>query len=110
MSKPTKDGPQQAGPNLENQAAYWKSTLRLTLSLLIIWFLVSFGAGILLREALDNFTIGGAPLGFWFAQNGSIYVFLLLIVIYCIRMTQLEKNMESRGRSWSILGQFFGSS
>ena len=75
-----------------DQAAYWRSTVRLTISLVVIWFSVSFGAGILFREALDNFTIGKAPLGFWFAQNGSIYVFLLLIVIYCIRMTQLEKK------------------
>lgn len=82
----------QTGPSAANQAAYWKSTLRLTISLLAIWFLVSFGAGIIFREVLDNFNIGGAPLGFWMAQNGSIYVFLLLIFVYCIRMTQLEKK------------------
>ena len=81
-----------ARPSSANQAAYWKSTLRLTISLLVVWFLVSFGAGILFRDWLDNFSIGGAPLGFWMAQNGAIYVFLLLIVIYCIRMTQLEKK------------------
>ena len=87
----------QAGPSADNQAAYWKSTLRLTISLLVVWFLVSFGAGIIFREALDNFSIGGAPLGFWMAQNGSIYVFLLLIVVYCIRMTQLEKKYGIKG-------------
>lgn len=87
----------QDGPSPEDQAAYWKSTLRLTVSLLCIWFLVSFGAGILFRDMLDKFNIGGAPLGFWFAQNGSIYVFLLLIVIYCIRMTQLEKKYGIKG-------------
>jgi len=101
MSK--QDGSKQDGPNLSNNpspeshAAYWKSTLRLTISLLCIWFLVSFGAGILFRDMLDNFNIGCAPLGFWFAQNGSIYVFLLLIVIYCIRMTQLEKKYGIKG-------------
>jgi len=84
-------------PSAANQAAYWKSTLRLTVSLLTVWFAVSFGAGILFREALDNFNIGGAPLGFWMAQNGAIYVFLLLIVIYCIRMTQLEKKYGIKG-------------
>lgn len=73
-----------------SQKAYWRDVLRLTISLLVIWFLVSFGAGILFREALDNFKIGGAPLGFWFAQNGAIYVFVILIVIYCRRMTKLE--------------------
>jgi len=87
----------QAGPSAADQAAYWKSTLRLTLSLLTIWFLASFGAGILFREALDEFSIGGAPLGFWMAQNGSIYIFLLLIVVYCIRMTQLEKKYGIKG-------------
>ena len=88
---------EQDGPSAANQAAYWKSTLRLTISLLAVWFLVSFGAGIMFRDALDNFSIGGAPLGFWMAQNGSIYVFLLLIVIYCIRMTQLERKYGIRG-------------
>ena len=87
----------QIGPSAADQAAYWKSTLRLTLSLLTIWFLASFGAGILFREALDNFSIGGAPLGFWMAQNGAIYIFLLLIIIYCIRMTQLEKKYGIKG-------------
>lgn len=77
--------------------AYWKATLRLTLGLLAIWFLVSFGAGILFREWLDQFQIGGAPLGFWFAQNGSIYVFVLLIIIYCWKMTRLEKKYGIKG-------------
>ena len=75
-----------------NAKAYWQATTRLTLGLLSLWFLVSFGAGILFRGFLDQFHIGGAPLGFWFAQNGSIYVFLLIIIIYCVRMTQLEKK------------------
>lgn len=85
------------GPSRDAQKAYWKSTLRLTVSLLSIWFLVSFGAGIMFRDFLDQFHIGGAPLGFWFAQNGAIYVFLFLIVIYCIRMTQLEKKFGIKG-------------
>jgi len=81
-----------SAPDSENAKGYWRATLRLTLSLLVVWFLVSFGAGILFREALDMFSLGGAPLGFWFAQNGAIYVFLVLIVIYCVRMTQLERK------------------
>ncbi len=72
--------------------AYWSATIRLTISLLSIWFAVSFGAGILFRDFLDQFSIGGAPLGFWFAQQGSIYIFLMLIVYYCRAMTNLERR------------------
>ena len=86
-----------AEEQLIDEAGYWRATIRLTISLLIIWFLVSFGAGILFREALDNFKIGGAPLGFWFAQNGAIYVFLILIVIYCRKMTAYEKKYGVKG-------------
>ncbi len=82
---------------VNNAKGYWRATLRLTVSLLIIWFIVSFGAGILFRDMLDQFSIGGAPLGFWFAQNGSIYVFLILIVVYCIQMTKLEKKYGIKG-------------
>ena len=82
---------------VENRAKYWRATKRLTVALLLIWFLVSFGAGILFREALDAFSIGGAPLGFWMAQNGSIYVFVLLIIIYCIQMTRLERRFGIKG-------------
>ena len=81
----------------QDTEGYWKATLRLTVSLLIVWFLVSFGAGIMFRDFLDNYSIGGAPLGFWFAQNGSIYIFLMLIVIYCIKMTQYEKKFGIKG-------------
>ncbi|GHA89531.1 hypothetical protein GCM10009069_10840 [Algimonas arctica] len=84
-------------PSEAAKRAYWTSTKRLTIGLLIVWFAVSYGAGILFRDALDAFSIGGAPLGFWFAQNGSIYVFLILIVIYCVRMTQLETKHGIRG-------------
>lgn len=78
-------------PKVDTQG-YWRATLVLTLSLLLIWFLVSFGAGILFREFLDQYSMGGAPLGFWFAQNGSIYVFVVLIFIYCFSMKRLEKK------------------
>lgn len=86
-----------ATTNEYDASGYWKATIRLTISLLCIWFLVSFGAGILFREFLDNYSIGGAPLGFWFAQNGAIYVFLGLIVIYCRQMTKLEKKYGIKG-------------
>ena len=83
--------------NIRDAKGYWKATRRLTLFLMVIWFFVSYGAGIIFRDALDHFSIGGAPLGFWFAQNGSIYVFLALIVIYCCKMTQYEKIFGIKG-------------
>ena len=70
--------------------AYWKENLRYLLILLSIWFSVSYGAGILLRDALDTIQIGGFPLGFWFAQQGSIYVFVVLIFIYVRLMNKLD--------------------
>ena len=66
--------------------------MRLTISLLIIWFAVSYGAGILFRDFLDQVSLGGAPLGFWFAQQGSIYVFVALIFYYCWAMRRIEKK------------------
>lgn len=60
--------------------------------LLLIWFFVSFGAGILFRDALDNFSLGGFKLGFWFAQQGSIYVFVILIFVYVRLMNRLDKK------------------
>lgn len=77
--------------------AYWKATIRLTISLFVIWFAVSYGAGILFRDFLDQFSIGGAPLGFWFAQQGAIYVFVALIVVYCIGMNRIERKFGVEG-------------
>jgi len=84
-------------PNKYDAVGYWKATVRLTISLLCVWFLASYGAGIIFRDVLDNVSIGSAPLGFWFAQNGSIYIFLILIVIYCRKMTQYEKKFGIKG-------------
>jgi putative solute:sodium symporter small subunit len=61
-------------------------------SLLAIWFLVSYGAGILFVDALDAIQIGGFKLGFWFAQQGSIYTFVVLIFVYVARMNALDKK------------------
>lgn len=77
-----------------NEQAYWSQNLRLLGTLMAIWFTVSFGAGILFRDFLDQYSIGGYPLGFWFAQQGSIYVFVLLIFYYTIRMKQIERNHD----------------
>lgn len=80
-----------------DKKAYWAATKRLTIMLLTVWFLVSFGAGILFRDFLDKFSLGGAPLGFWFAQNGSIYVFVCLIFYYCWAMNRIEKKFGIKG-------------
>ena len=76
--------------NSEKRRGYWRANLRLMAVLLTIWFTVSFGFGILLRGWLDQFSIGGAPLGFWFAQQGSIYVFVALIFYYCFAMNRID--------------------
>lgn len=78
----------------ENRADYWSATLRLLVTLMVIWFLVSFGAGILFAEALNTIPLGGFKLGFWFAQQGSIYVFLLLIIVYALRMNQIDQKFD----------------
>ena len=72
--------------------AYWKENLRYLIILLSIWFLVSYGAGILFREELNQFRLGGFKLGFWFAQQGSIYVFVVLIFVYVRLMNKLDKK------------------
>lgn len=72
--------------------SYWKTNLKYLFILLAIWFIVSFGAGILFREALDSIQIGGFKLGFWFAQQGSIYVFVILIFVYVRLMNKLDKQ------------------
>ncbi|MCH6201701.1 DUF4212 domain-containing protein [Aquiflexum sp. LQ15W] len=74
--------------------AYWKKNLRTLLILLVIWFTVSFGFGILLVEQLNQIKIGGFKLGFWFAQQGSIYAFVVLIFVYVYRMNQLDKEFD----------------
>lgn len=75
-------------------SAYWRKNLRTLVILLSIWFLVSFGFGIILVEPLNQFKIGGYPLGFWFAQQGSIYVFIILIFVYVARMNKLDKEFD----------------
>ncbi len=77
-----------------NSAAYWKATLGLLTKILIIWFVVSFGAGILFAPVLNNISLGGYPLGFWFAQQGSIYVFIALIFYYAKKMGQIDEQFD----------------
>ena len=77
-----------------NKALYWKKNLRILLVLLIIWFVSSFGAGILFAEQLNSIRLGGFKLGFWFAQQGAIYIFIILIFIYVHLMSKLDKEFN----------------
>jgi len=72
--------------------AYWKENIRYVVILLSIWFLVSYGCGILFKDALDTINFGGFKLGFWFAQQGAIYCFVVLIFIYIWLMNRLDKK------------------
>lgn len=75
----------------ENKAhQYWKSNIKIVLSLLSVWFFISFVCGILLVDVLDNIRIGGFKLGFWIAQQGSIFVFVVLIFVYIRLMDKLD--------------------
>ena len=74
--------------------AYWKATLGLIRNVLIVWFVVSYVLGILLAPMLDSIHLGGYPLGFWFAQQGSIYVFVALIFIYAKLMAKIDEKFD----------------
>ena len=78
--------------NESDQKAYWKENLSILFKLLAVWFVVSFGAGILFVEQLNNIHFFGFKLGFWFAQQGAIYVFVALIFIYMKLMNNLDKK------------------
>ena len=78
----------------ENRSAYWRANLRLVGFCLTIWFVVSYGFGILFVEELNAIRIGGFQLGFWFAQQGSIYVFVLLIFFYAWRMNRIDREHD----------------
>ena len=73
-------------------AAYWKANVKLVSILLVVWFVVSYLFGIILVEPLNSIRIGGYQLGFWFAQQGSIYTFLVLIYIYAKGMAKLDRE------------------
>jgi putative solute:sodium symporter small subunit len=75
-----------------NAKAYWSATLGLLTKVLIIWALCSYGAGILFAPMLNGIHLGGYPLGFWFAQQGSIYIFIALIFYYAVKMGQIDRK------------------
>ena len=76
--------------------AYWKANIKILISLLLVWFLASFGFGILWSDELDQIQIGGFKLGIWFAQQGSIYIFVLLIFIYVHLMNKLDQKYKKQ--------------
>lgn len=79
----------------EQQArAYWQENIRTIMQLLVVWFLVSYGFGVLFVDLLDTIAIGGFKLGFWFAQQGSMYIFLILIFVYAKRMNTIDEKYD----------------
>ena len=83
-----------SSPGSNSGQAYWKATLGLLWTVLAIWAVVSFGAGILFADALDSIHIDGYSLGLWFAQQGSIYVFVVLIFWYAARMNKIDRQHD----------------
>ncbi len=83
----------------EQAKKYWRRNLALMIKLLVVWFAVSFGCGIFLFDVLNQIQIGGYKLGFWFAQQGSLYVFILLIFYYARKMAALDRefNVDDKG-------------
>jgi len=77
-----------------SRKAYWKENLRYLLILLTVWFVASYGCGILFVDELNTIRLGGFKLGFWFAQQGSIYVFVVLIFVYVWLMNRLDKKYK----------------
>ena len=78
----------------ENAKAYWSATLRLLTGILIVWAFVAYGLAILLAPALNNFHLGGYPLGFWFGQQGAIYIFIGLIFFYAKKMGDIDRKFN----------------
>jgi len=78
----------------EAMEQYWKRNLKIIGWILVVWFLVSFVAGILLVDVFNNINIAGFPLGFWFAQQGSIIIFIILIFVYCKLVNNLDREYD----------------
>jgi len=81
---------------MNNKDTYWKTNLKYLVILLSIWFTVSFGFGILFVDTLNQIQMGGFKLGFWFAQQGAIYVFVILIFIYIYLMNRLDQKFKNQ--------------
>jgi putative solute:sodium symporter small subunit len=74
--------------------AYWQENIRTIMQLMVVWFVASYGCGVLFVDLLDTIAFGGFKLGFWFAQQGSIYVFLILIFVYAKRMNAIDEKYD----------------
>tara|TARA_B100001057_G_scaffold399916_1_gene410951 strand:- start:2164 stop:2412 length:249 start_codon:yes stop_codon:yes gene_type:complete len=81
---------------MNNKDTYWKTNLKYLVIILSIWFTVSFGFGIILADTLNQIQMGGFKLGFWFAQQGAIYVFVILIFIYIYLMNRLDQKFKNQ--------------
>lgn len=86
----------------EHARAYWKANVRILTTLLSIWFFISFVCGILLADFLDNFRFAGFKLGFWIAQQGSIYVFVVLIIVYVFWMDRLDARYQTNSKAANL--------
>jgi len=86
--------PQRSAAEKESLRRYWRSNLRIMAVLLVVWFVAGLGCGVLWADRLNEFTLPGTafPLGFWFAQQGSIVVFVVVILIYCLLMNRLDRK------------------
>ncbi|NWF59588.1 MAG: DUF4212 domain-containing protein [Fischerella sp.] len=86
--------------NQDKRQAYWRANTALIRNLLLVWALVSIGFSILLVQPLNNIRLGGLPLGFWMAQQGSIYIFVVLIFVYAVQMDKLDRQygIKRRGK------------
>ncbi len=93
MSEPS-DSSQPDDAVVRDHSAYWRANLRLVLRCLAIWFIVSYGCGILFVDVLNQFRVAGFPVGFWFAQQGSILVFIALIAYYARAMNRLDRSFD----------------
>ena len=82
---------------LGSSNAYWRKNLQIVAILLSIWFVVSFLLGIVFVEDLNHYKLGGFPLGFWFAQQGSIYTFIVLVLVYAIWMDRVDAKVSQKG-------------
>ena len=90
----------------ERRRRYWRTNLSYLAILLAAWFLVSFGCGILFVDQLDRYSFSGFPLGFWFAQQGAMYVFLLIIWVYVVLMNRLDRRFISYYMTKGIIDYF----
>ncbi len=81
---------------MKNKQTYWKTNLKYLVILLSIWFTVSYGFGILLVDQLNQIQMGGFKLGFWFAQQGAIFIFVILIFVYIYLMNRLDQKFKNK--------------